>query len=332
MINTKKLFKYVVIAACCSVFSLSANAKQYKFGHYFPATDYRGETAQKFADELAERSKDFDVNIFPSESLVKGRDALQATARGTVDFYSLAVSYMTGSMPLTKIFTMPFPRKSYTDQAMLEFANNPEVVEILDEQFKKTKVKLLGFINSSGHTTGFLAKQLNSLGDLSGKRMRGVGGYSDEALQELGVSISFMSAAEQFVQLETGGLDGVVTTDASYVSQDLARVAPAELTDGVVRVPYALIMSRRAWDKLSDENKAHVDEAVAATIAWSNEMFPKEAERLAEEVAKVVKHPYTLTEEERQTVDQISDQMLAKFAAETGKQGERLVELYKQIE
>lgn len=151
-----KLILTSLISASLAFGAFNASAQSLKLGHYVSPADFRGQTAQKFADILTSQDGNkFDIKVYPNESLVKGRDALQATARGTVDLYSVFAGYITGSIGLMKIFTIPFPSESYTDKKLMEFANDPEVVEILDKSLNQNNVKLLGFINSTGTTTGF---------------------------------------------------------------------------------------------------------------------------------------------------------------------------------
>lgn len=303
-----------------------------KMGHYFSTSDFRGKTAQKFADSVHEKGNEIKVSIYPNESLVKGRDALQATSRGTVDLYSVFVGYITGSVGLMKVFTFPFPSSAYTDQKLMEFANHPEVIAIMDKTLAKNNIKLLGFINSTGNTTGFFRKPLNKLDDFKGLKIRGVGGYSDLALEELGSSIVFMSAAEQFLQLETGGVDAVVTTESSYINQDLASVAPYTLKDTVVRGPYALIINKKKWDRLSDSAKNQLKAAVTETIKWSNANVNEENKKLADELRQRAKGSYSITNEEKQKVAKIQAKVIEKFIAEYGKDAETLVKLYQQYQ
>lgn len=323
-----------VCNAAIGLFLLAAatgvGAAQYKFGHYFPSEDFRGLTATKFAETVKAAAPELDLTVYPSESLVKGRDALQATSRGTVDFYSVFAGYLTGSVGLMKVFTMPFPEATYNDERMMAFANDPEVIEILDKQLKQSNVKLLGFINSSGETPMFLREPVSKLADISGRKIRGVGGYSDTALKALGASVVFMSAAEQFIQLETGGVDGVITTSASYVNLGLGGVAPYVIGNTILRTPYALMMNKRKWDSLSDTSKAALMKAAKETVAWSNTNFAEEAARLEKELAKQSKSIYNFTEEDWALARKARDQAMAEFAAENGEEAKALLEIYKR--
>lgn len=326
MINN---FKKALLAASLVAFSATAAAQEsIRLGHYFPAEDFRGKTAQYFADAVDQEL--FNVQVFPSESLVRGRDGFMATARGSVDIYSLFGGYAVGSVDLMRIFTIPFPPDEFTDRKLLEFANDERTLEVLDGEFERSNVKLLGFINSSGQTTIFLADSIDGLEDLRGKRIRGVGGYTDPALQDLGASVVFMSAAEQFLQLQTGGVDGVITTDSSYVNLGLSEVAPVMMDGSMVRTPYPLIMNKRKWDRLSSDQQNALMEAAAETVAWSIENFAEESARLGEKVRDAASEVYTLSSEDLDQASQIRNKYLNQFSDEHGESGERLVELLNE--
>ena len=323
------LFRNTVLTT--ALFSaVVAGAAQYKFGHYFPKEDFRGVTADEFVKNAKAASSNFDIVVYPSESLVKGRDALQATSRGTVDFYSVFAGYLSGSVPLMKIFTVPFPEDSYSDVKLMKFANDPEVVKILDNKLASSNVKLLGFINSSGQTPMFFRKPITSLSDVEGRKIRGVGGYSDTAFKSLGSSLVFMSAAEQFLQLETGGVDGVITTDASYSSLGLSQVAPYATANTVLRTPYALLMNKKKWDRLSEKDKASLDKAVSETIQWSNDKFAQESARLAKSVSSESKSVYSFNENDWKLARKVRQETIDEFSKENGADGLKLVEIYKK--
>ena len=322
-------FKKGLLVASIAAFSIAAQAQEtLRFGHYFPADDFRGETAQFFADAVDENL--FDIQVFPSESLVKGRDGFMGTARGSVDIYSLFGGYTVGNVELMKIFTIPFPPEGFTDKELLEFANDTRTLEILSEEYERSNVKLLGFINSSGQTTIFLADSIDSLEDIQNKRIRGVGGYTDPALEDLGASVVFMSAAEQFLQLQTGGVDGVITTDSSYVNLGLSEVAPVVMGGSIVKSPYPLIMNKRKWDALSEEQKQNIESAVAETIEWSINNFEEESQRLSDRVNSEAEEIYQLTEDELTLAKEIRDKYLAEFSNEHGDKGSALVDVYNE--
>lgn len=328
-----KMISRLLLTVGLVLSATTVSAQALKFGHYVSPSDFRGKTVQKFADIINQKGNDkITVNVYPNESLVKGRDSLQATARGTADLYSVFAGYITGSIGLMKVFTFPFPSENYTDQKLMEFANDPEVVEILGKALDSNNIKLLGFINTTGNTTAFFRRPFNGLSDFKGIKIRGVGGYSDVALEELQASIIFMSAAEQFLQLETGGVDAVITTESSYINQDLASVAPYVLNDVVVRGPYALIMNKRKWARLDEESQKQIMETVAETIEWSNKNVTAENEQLALAMKAKAKEFYSFTSEEREELKKVQQKAIDLFIKEYGEDAKRLVEIHKKYQ
>lgn len=328
-----KITSRLLIALGLAFSATTISAQTLKFGHYVSPNDFRGQTAQKFADIINKKDDSkITVDVYPNESLVKGRDSLQATARGTVDLYSVFAGYITGSIGLMKVFTFPFPSENYTDQKLMTFANDPEVLAILGKALEANNIKLLGFINTTGNTTAFFRKPFRNLNDFKGKKIRGVGGYSDIALEELKSSIVFMSAAEQFLQLETGGVDAVITTESSFINQDLASVAPYSLENSIVRGPYALIMNKKKWDRLDEESQKQIQETVAETIEWSNENVIVENQKLSEAMQKRVKEFYSFTPEEQEEIDRIKQKTIELFIKENGDDARQLSEIYEKYQ
>lgn len=229
-----------------------------------------------------------------------------------------------------KIFTIPFPPEDFTDKNVLEFANDSRTLEILSEEFENSNVKLLGFINSSGQTTIFLADSIDSLEDINNKRIRGVGGYTDPALEDLDASVVFMSAAEQFLQLQTGGVDGVITTDSSYVNLGLSEVAPVVIDGSIVKTPYPLIMNKKKWNALSEEQQINIESAVEETITWSSNNFEEESQRLSSRINEEAGEIYQLTESEVATANEIRNKYLTEFSNEYGDKGRSLVDIYNE--
>ncbi|WP_449219925.1 TRAP transporter substrate-binding protein [Tistrella mobilis] len=301
-----------------------------RFGHYFATEDFRGRTAQYLADRVQALSKTIKVEVFPAESLVKGREGLQATAQGTVDMYSIYAGYITGQAKLLNIFTLPFPPKSYDDAAQAKFAADPEVREVIDRSLGRFGVRMLGVINSSGDVGMFMRDPIESVADMNGRKIRGAGGLSDEALRAMGASIVFMSAAEQFLALQTGTVDGIATTWSSYVNNNLASVAPVHVDANLVRSPYLLIMNGRKWQALDAEQQKAVEQAVAETITWSTENFKAEQDKLYAEIKKQAKVSQDLTAEDRARIDELMKPIYQGYVDAHGEDGAKLMELWKR--
>src|SRR5690625_1721650 len=121
----------------------------FRYGHYFPDDDIHGQEANYFADLIYEKSNGtMEIEVYPNEELVTGEDGFQATSSGTVDFYPTLTAYISGQIPLLKIYSMPFPHASFEDESLVAFTE--EANPIYEEYFEQNNVKNLGMISTLG--------------------------------------------------------------------------------------------------------------------------------------------------------------------------------------
>ncbi|MES1924334.1 TRAP transporter substrate-binding protein [Salinisphaera sp. T31B1] len=322
----------MALGVAATVFAGTAWAQQtLRLGHYFATEDFRGKTAQHFADQVNEQTDDLQVDVYPNESLVKGREALQATSQGVVDIYSVYAGYLSGQVPLINIFSLPFPPPSYDDKAMYELALDPDTVALMDKTFAKFGVKYLGVINSSGPAQLFLRNPAKSVSDIRGRKLRGAGGLSDVALRKLGASVVLLSAAEQFLALQTGTVDGISTTWSSYVNYGLADVAPTYLAATVVRAPYLLLMNKAKYDALSDAQRDAITNAVNNTVEWSRENFAAEQKMLHDKVVEQAKNVVEVSDADKAALREQMQPIYDSYVEDNGEAGRQLMDNWKKV-
>ncbi|MES1950527.1 TRAP dicarboxylate transporter- DctP subunit [Salinisphaera sp. S4-8] len=322
----------LAMAALTTLATGSAWAQQtLRLGHYFATEDFRGKTAQYFADQINQHTDALNVDVYPNESLVKGREALQATSQGVVDIYSVYAGYLSGQVPLINIFSLPFPPPSYDDKAMYELALDSKTVALMDKTFARFGVKYLGVINSSGPAQLFLRNPARSVTDISGRKLRGAGGLSDVALRKLGASVVLLSAAEQFLALQTGTVDGISTTWSSYVNYGLADVAPTYLAATVVRAPYLLLMNKAKYDALSDQERDVITQAVNRTVEWSREHFATEQKALHDKVVAQAENVVEVSESDKTALREQMQPIYDSYVEDNGESGRQLMETWRRV-
>lgn len=321
----------LVFTAALANIGPAAAAETLKLGHYFAVEDFRGKTAQYFADAIAAKADEVTIDIYPNESLVKGREGLQATSQGVVDIYLVYAGYVSGQVPIVNVFSLPFPPPSYDDAAMYELARDPETVKLLDETFSRFGVKYLGAVNSTGPVQMFFRGDMSSVYDVDGKKIRGTGGLSDEALDKLGASVTMLSAAEQFLALQTGTVDGISTTWSSYVNFGLSEVAPTYVDATVVRAPYLLMMNQAKYNRLSDDAKAALAAAVEETANWSEEHFSEEQDMLLEKVKAEAGTTVEVSEADRVKLRETLQPIYQKFVDDNGPAAAGLLQRWEEI-
>ena len=133
-----------------------------------------------------------------------------------------------------------------------------ELLATLDEK----NIKGLGFVEAG--LRHFLAKdkQVTSLADFKGLKTRIVPIPLHKAIWEtIGVNPIGMAYGEVYSALETGTIDAVEINVSSVQSESLYNAAKQVTLTGHYFWPGVIMMSGAAWDKLSDADKAAVEEA-----------------------------------------------------------------------
>lgn len=300
-----------------------------KYGHYFPIDDLQGQVAEKWASLVEEKSDgSIEVEIYPNEQLVKGKEGFQSTANGIVDLYPVLTPYIGGQIPLVSAFDFPFPPASYTDEVLAEFVD--EANPLIEEEMTRNGLKSLGAIASTGSTSIYSTKPVRSMEDLKGLKIRGPGGLADEALSLLGASVTFLSASEQYMALQTGTVDGVGTTYTSFDSLNLHEVAPYWTNIDVIRSPYFLIMNNAVWESLSESQQDILIEATEEAREWGFNEAAEIEKELADTARENVEEEIELSDEELEKWIDEMEPLFDHYLEENGEKGKEFLEIYEK--
>lgn len=301
-----------------------------KLGHYFSTDDFRGRTAQYFADAVEKKSDgNIKIQIFPSEQLVKGKEGFQSTVQGTVDLFPALTAYISGQIPVLDFFNLPLPPVNYTDEVMLKLVE--EKRDLLSKAIESNGAIYLGTANSSGGAGYFFRSPVHTLEDIKGKKMRGPGGLGDKAINSLGASAVFMSAGEQYLALQTGTVDGTVTTFSSYVSNKLYEVAPYWVRVVPMRTPYFMVMNKAKWSNLSTNQQNILLEAMKETTQWSFANLKADEEKLEGVMRTTAKEEYSLDKQEYDRWYEKLEPLYAKYLQDAGADGQELMTAFEGL-
>ncbi|MEM8924200.1 MAG: TRAP transporter substrate-binding protein DctP [Actinomycetota bacterium] len=147
----------------------------------------------------------FQITSAPGGDLVPPLEILQNVQTGAVPAGHTASYYYVGVDPITQLSTaVPFGMTARQHQSWMYEGGGLELIQgIYRERF--------GVINFPAGNTGcqmggWFNKEINSVADLGGLRMR-IPGLGGAALAELGVSVQVIPGGEIYQSLETGAID-----------------------------------------------------------------------------------------------------------------------------
>ncbi|MDO5103105.1 MAG: TRAP transporter substrate-binding protein [Lautropia sp.] len=144
------------------------------------------------------------VKVYAAGEMVPGLQALDAVIEGTAEMAHSAAYYWMNKSPALAFFTgVPY---GMTASEMSAWINAMGGQALWDEVYDQFGVQ--GFLsgNTSIQAGGWFRKELKSVADLKGLRMRapGIGG---QVWQKMGVSTMNLAAGDIFQALQTGTLD-----------------------------------------------------------------------------------------------------------------------------
>ena len=172
------------------------------WGRDFPGL---GTGAQRFAANLeAMTDGRMKVNYFAANERVKAFDSFDEVASGNAQIYHAADYYWKGKHPAWAYFTaVPFGL-TYTEiNAWIHFGGGQE---LWDELAAGYGLKCLPCGNTGVQMGGWFRKEINSVDDLKGLKMR-IPGLGGDVMAKLGVSPISVPGGQIYENLISGAID-----------------------------------------------------------------------------------------------------------------------------
>lgn len=256
------------------------------------------------------------IKVYAGGELVPPLEAFDAVSQGTAELAHTTPYYWKGKTPAAQFFTaVPFGLSTMEMHAWLSHGGGQALWE---EAYAPFGVKPLAAGNSGMQMGGWFNKEINSLEDLKGLKIR-TPGLGAEVYNRLGATTVNLPGGEVFTAMQTGAIDA---TDWVSPYNDLAfgihKAAKYYYAPGW-QEPQAvieLLINRKAWDSLPADLKAIVEEAARGSVqvmledyAWNNakalaELKKQgvELKRFPDEVLAAMRH------ESEQVLEQLASQ------------------------
>ncbi|GHF85560.1 TRAP transporter substrate-binding protein [Thalassotalea marina] len=160
---------------------------------------------EKFAEYVAEMSDGrLKVKVYGAGELVPGFEVFDAVSQGTAQMGHSGAYYWKGKMPAAPIFSaIPFGMTATEFNAWLHYGGG---LELWQELYKPFGVVPFAGGNSGAQFAGWFKKDINSIEDLKGLKMR-IPGLGGEVLKRAGAIPVNLTGGEIFSSLQSGAID-----------------------------------------------------------------------------------------------------------------------------
>ncbi|MCQ8780827.1 TRAP transporter substrate-binding protein [Mangrovibrevibacter kandeliae] len=214
----------------------------------------------------------FDIQTFAAGEIVPGLQAADAVTGGTVQMCHTASYYYVGKDPTWALGgAVPFALNARGMHAWLYYGGGND---LLNEFFEGQGLHYLPGGNTGTQMGGWFRREINSVQDLNGLKMR-IAGLAGQVMGKLGVIPQQIAGGDIYPSLERGTIDAAEWI-GPYDDEKLGfqKVAPFYYYPGWWEgcLSLCFFINKGEWDKLPDTYKSLLGTASrAATLEMLSE-------------------------------------------------------------
>ena len=211
-----------------------------------------------------------DITVYHAGELVPAFEGFDAVRQGIVEMNGWVSYFGAGKVPAAQFFgAVPFGMSTQGQNAWFYSGDG---IALWNEVYEPLGLVAMPIGTTGVQMTGWFNKEINTLEDMAGLRMR-IPGLAGQAYSRIGVEVKLLPGGEIFPALERGVIDA-----AEWVgpAQDkilgLNNAATYYYTTGwhEPTTVTELTVSKPAWDGLAPDLQAIVQNAAAACNAVSH--------------------------------------------------------------
>jgi TRAP-type C4-dicarboxylate transport system substrate-binding protein len=258
----KKRGLLIVLGSLCLVFMLAAPSVaqviKLTLADQNPSTGWGPMNAlvpwvKKVEDATKGRVK---IEIYPNQTLVKGPDIWNAVKTGVADMGWCFHGYWPDMTPLFDMITLPsLPYKNGEEGSEIVWKLY-EKFPAMQREFKDVQVLMLW----ASHPRFLITtkKQVKTLEDIKGLKLRVPGGPATEQMKALGGIPVLLPMPDTYLSMDKGVIDGMdVSWEATY-SFRLYEIVKYYTFVPLSSTNFSMTMNKQKWDSLPKDIQAAI--------------------------------------------------------------------------
>jgi TRAP-type transport system periplasmic protein len=257
-----------------------------KISHQFPGGtidqgDFRDRLCRRFAAAVEQRTNGaLKFEIYPGSSLMKTNAQFSALRKGALDLSLYPLPYAGGEVHALNLGLMPCLVTTYEQGAKWKTA---AIGKSLAQIAEAKGVKFISWVWQAG---GAVSRTIPAVApdDVKGMKFRGGSREMDLMLAAAGAQISTMPSNEIYLGMQTGALDGALTSSTSLISfrlEELARALTAARKGSIWFMCEPLLMSKDIFESLPAGQQKIIVEAGAEMEPFGTAEAKKDDEGVA---------------------------------------------------
>ncbi|SNY92396.1 TRAP-type C4-dicarboxylate transport system, substrate-binding protein [Cohaesibacter sp. ES.047] len=251
----KSIIKATTVAI--SLFAISAEAREMRVSSFEPPQGfYSSKILQAWIDEINPKlSEGAKFKLYPGSMLGAPPAQAELVKAGVADMALVVPTYTPGLFPMTGVVEIPGMVK--TSSKGTNILNSLSEDGALDAEY--ADYKIIALFTTPGYRLFMTDKAVKAPEDLSGLKLRSPSKFGSTLFDMVGASAVGIPAPQVYENLERGVVQGAVWVMDAYRTFRLNEVAPYITSTHFTASPMAVLMNKRTYTALSDEDKAVID-------------------------------------------------------------------------
>lgn len=280
MINRRELLGMML--ACGLTFGVNlpaeaADQPKLRFSAVFSEQDIRADMMKKLAKSVSDIA---NLQLYYGGNLFKQTTEIIAIQRGNLEMGNVSPQDISNQIPAFSILTSAYLfRDANHLQTFFKSDAGAEMVAMAED---KLGIHILGPTYFGTRQVGLrIDKKINTPADMAGVKLRMPGGDAWQFLgKSLGANPTPMAYSEVYTGLQTGAIDG-----QDNPLPNVENMKFYEVMDQIVMTSHLvgfdiLVISKKVWDKFTDEERAKFQAAADDAIAWSTKQHLAREDKL----------------------------------------------------
>lgn len=283
-----KIKKIVLLFILIGTFlgcEIQSDVKTLRLGHGLDVSHSVHKAMVKMGEDLLKRSGGkLKLEIYPSQQLGTERECLELLQIGSLDMTKVSVGVLENFAPKMKVLGLPFLFRDR--QHSFNVLDGP-IGEMLLNDGEKYWLKGLGYYDAGSRSFYTMNKPIEKPEDLVGEKIRVMeSATAVNMVKALGGSPTPISWGELYTSLQQGVVDGAENNPPSFYLSRHYEVCKYYSLDEHTVLPDVLLMGTYVYDKLNEEERKWLKEAVTESVKYQRILWAEAEEEALREVQK----------------------------------------------
>lgn len=196
------------------------------------------------------------IEVYPGQTLTKGPDIWNAVKSGVADIGWCFHGYWPDMTPLSDVITLPFLPFNTAEKGSEVLWKLYEKFPAIQREYKDLQILMLW--TSEPYTLVTSKKQVKTLEDLKGLKLRVTGGPPSSQMRALGAVPTLIPMPDNYLALDKGTIDGMAAPWEAIHGFRLYEVLRYYTHVPLSAVYFSMCMNKQKWEGLPKEVKSQI--------------------------------------------------------------------------